>query len=101
MIYQAQPDQQKKPKTPITQTKTKQKTGKENRNVVQNQHQQLDESDDVNLMDSSSLTLSTDHPNNGVAHQPPVSWLGPQRKNDQGKKTLILDLDETLVHSSF
>lgn len=27
--------------------------------------------------------------------------IGPQRKSDQGKKTLALDLDETLVHSSF
>lgn len=29
------------------------------------------------------------------------SLLGPQRRSDQGKKTLVLDLDETLVHSSF
>ena len=27
--------------------------------------------------------------------------LGPQKRNDIGKKTLVLDLDETLVHSSF
>lgn len=27
--------------------------------------------------------------------------LGPQRPNEQGRKTLVLDLDETLVHSSF
>jgi len=27
--------------------------------------------------------------------------IGPQRDRDSGKKTLILDLDETLVHSSF
>ena len=27
--------------------------------------------------------------------------LGPQRRSDFGKKTLVLDLDETLVHSSF
>jgi vacuolar-type H+-ATPase subunit E/Vma4 len=27
--------------------------------------------------------------------------IGPQRKSDRGKKTLALDLDETLVHSSF
>lgn len=27
--------------------------------------------------------------------------LGPQRRSDIGKKTLVLDLDETLVHSSF
>lgn len=27
--------------------------------------------------------------------------IGPQRKSDRGKKTLVLDLDETLVHSSF
>ncbi|CEM00013.1 unnamed protein product [Vitrella brassicaformis CCMP3155] len=29
------------------------------------------------------------------------SYLGPQRGRDVGKKTLVLDLDETLVHSSF
>lgn len=29
------------------------------------------------------------------------SLLPPQRERDRGKKTLILDLDETLVHSSF
>ena len=29
-------------------------------------------------------------------------WLiGPQRKGDVGRKTLVLDLDETLVHSQF
>jgi len=29
-------------------------------------------------------------------------WLiGPQRKDDIGRKTLVLDLDETLVHSQF
>jgi RNA polymerase II subunit A small phosphatase-like protein len=29
-------------------------------------------------------------------------WLiGPQRKSDVGRKTLVLDLDETLVHSQF
>jgi RNA polymerase II subunit A small phosphatase-like protein len=27
--------------------------------------------------------------------------LGKQKPNDIGKKTLVLDLDETLVHSSF
>lgn len=27
--------------------------------------------------------------------------LGPQSERDKGKKTLVLDLDETLVHSSF
>ena len=27
--------------------------------------------------------------------------LGPQRERDIGKKTLVLDLDETLIHSSF
>ncbi|KAK8818497.1 hypothetical protein WA577_003800 [Blastocystis sp. JDR] len=29
------------------------------------------------------------------------TFLGPQRACDAGKKTLVLDLDETLVHSSF
>jgi len=27
--------------------------------------------------------------------------LPPQQERDKGKKTLILDLDETLVHSTF
>lgn len=30
-----------------------------------------------------------------------VRLLGPFHKDDQGKKCLVLDLDETLVHSSF
>lgn len=28
-------------------------------------------------------------------------FLGEQREQDKGKKTLVLDLDETLVHSTF
>lgn len=31
----------------------------------------------------------------------PEPVIGPPSKEDEGKKTLILDLDETLVHSSF
>jgi len=27
--------------------------------------------------------------------------IGPQRRKEVGRKTLVLDLDETLVHSSF
>lgn len=27
--------------------------------------------------------------------------IGPQQKRDRGKKTLVLDIDETLVHSAF
>ena len=27
--------------------------------------------------------------------------IGPQKEHDRGLKTLVLDLDETLVHSSF
>lgn len=34
-------------------------------------------------------------------HLDEESFLGPQRACDIGKKTLVLDLDETLVHSSF
>ena len=45
-------------------------------------------------MDSSySNTIANEN------EEPPL--LGPQRRNDIGKKTLVLDLDETLVHSSF
>lgn len=32
---------------------------------------------------------------------PHLAALGPQKSNSRGKKTLLLDLDETLVHSSF
>lgn len=32
---------------------------------------------------------------------PPHAALGPQKPQSKGKKTLALDLDETLVHSSF
>ncbi len=32
---------------------------------------------------------------------PPHCALGPQKQHSKGKKTLALDLDETLVHSSF
>lgn len=34
-------------------------------------------------------------------NQPEPYLLGPPRRRDMGKKTLVLDLDETLVHSSF
>lgn len=35
-------------------------------------------------------------------YEPPIGpFLGPQRECDKGKKTLVLDLDETLVHSTF
>jgi len=30
-----------------------------------------------------------------------MGFIGKQKPRDKGKKTLILDLDETLVHSSF
>lgn len=30
-----------------------------------------------------------------------IPYLGEQRACDKGKKTLVLDLDETLVHSTF
>ena len=32
---------------------------------------------------------------------PTEPFLGEQREEDKGKKTLVLDLDETLIHSSF
>ena len=42
-------------------------------------------------------------PKPGAIHQnADQEWLiGPQQKSDLGRKTLVLDLDETLVHSQF
>ena len=40
-----------------------------------------------------------DIPNDFMVEEEVV--IGPQRKSDKDKKTLVLDLDETLVHSSF
>eukprot|EP00917_Polyrhabdina_sp_WS-2016_P024671 GHVP01053265.1.p1 GENE.GHVP01053265.1~~GHVP01053265.1.p1 ORF type:complete len:303 (-),score=55.01 GHVP01053265.1:1177-2085(-) len=46
-------------------------------------------------------SLGSSSPEN-INHPDPVGpLLGPQRKENQGKKTLVLDLDETLVHSSY
>lgn len=51
--------------------------------------------------------LSGFFPNAGSALPPPLPahWreavIGPKVPQDAGKKTLVLDLDETLVHSSF
>ncbi|XP_042202164.1 CTD (carboxy-terminal domain, RNA polymerase II, polypeptide A) small phosphatase-like a isoform X3 [Callorhinchus milii] len=39
---------------------------------------------------------------NGSIAKPPTKFLLPERKaNDAGKKCVVIDLDETLVHSSF
>ncbi|XP_064410537.1 CTD small phosphatase-like protein [Latimeria chalumnae] len=39
---------------------------------------------------------------NGVFPKPPTRYLLPERKQvDYGKKCMVIDLDETLVHSSF
>lgn len=41
-------------------------------------------------------------PVNGSYVEPMTGpFLGEQREQDKGKKTLVLDLDETLVHSTF
>jgi RNA polymerase II subunit A small phosphatase-like protein len=40
-------------------------------------------------------------PPEAAKDEPKESQLGPQRGKDIGRKTLVLDLDETLVHSSF
>lgn len=40
-------------------------------------------------------------PNTGANNGGVTALLGPPRREDIGKKCLILDLDETLVHSSF
>lgn len=45
--------------------------------------------------------LSTDSLIETVSREESVPFLGEQRPCDKGKKTLVLDLDETLVHSSF
>lgn len=37
----------------------------------------------------------------GEIEIPASPFLGQQREEDRGKKTLVLDLDETLVHSTF
>ena len=37
----------------------------------------------------------------GEIEIPASPFLGEQREEDRGKKTLVLDLDETLVHSTF
>jgi len=50
----------------------------------------------------AALQLRTNLIANGfgeAAYRPPL--LGPQSSEDKGKKTLVLDLDETLVHSAF
>lgn len=53
-------------------------------------------------------TTEGDHPGAGRSHLAPVpprvhreAVVGPKRQDDLNKKTLVLDLDETLVHSSF
>ena len=46
------------------------------------------------LIDSSTDTVLS-------IEDPFTPFLGDQRPCDKGKKTLVLDLDETLVHSSF
>ena len=38
---------------------------------------------------------------NGQPDPQQAYLLGPQRNSERGRKTLVLDLDETLVHSSF
>ncbi|KAK8814001.1 hypothetical protein WA538_000354, partial [Blastocystis sp. DL] len=45
--------------------------------------------------------LSTDNLIEPVSIDRIAPFLGEQRPCDKGKKTLVLDLDETLVHSSF
>jgi hypothetical protein len=50
------------------------------------------------LVDDHHMKLS------GVATEDsdqPIKLLGPMHPDDAGKKCLVLDLDETLVHSSF
>ena len=42
-----------------------------------------------------------EHRDAGYAEPLTGPFLGEQREQDRGKKTLVLDLDETLVHSTF
>jgi len=50
---------------------------------------------DKYFTEGNSLSLS------GIKNPMPEALLGPQLEDHKGRKTLVLDLDETLVHSSF
>ena len=57
-------------------------------------------------MTTPLLAATSYQPENGetveyVENLPPAPFLKDQLPQHQGKKTLVLDLDETLVHSTF
>lgn len=64
-----------------------------------------DESEDINVegqTDDSSSFMDLTKMQEGQTFDPTTGWLlGVQDASFKGKKCLILDLDETLVHSSF
>jgi RNA polymerase II subunit A small phosphatase-like protein len=51
--------------------------------------------------ESKTTTLESSLQQQNALDEEEECLLGPQRRADIGKKTLVLDLDETLVHSSF
>ena len=60
------------------------------------------------LVSPSACVPPTSSPPHNAPPQPPTppayagpAVIGPQALGDAGKKVLVLDLDETLVHSSF
>ncbi|KAM7538116.1 hypothetical protein Aperf_G00000062363 [Anoplocephala perfoliata] len=55
---------------------------------------------DSSSKDNSDGSQSSPHLENDLKEQG-ETLLGPQRSSDKGKKCFIIDLDETLVHSSF
>ena len=54
-----------------------------------------------NTQESKGTTLDSSYTQGNTLNEEEPALLGPQRRNEIGRKTLVLDLDETLVHSSF
>jgi len=60
----------------------------------------------LNKTDPVRVSININSPRPGLANTGTAPWkddqlLPPQRENKKGKKCIVLDLDETLVHSSF
>uniref|UniRef100_A0A0X3NGS1 protein-serine/threonine phosphatase n=2 Tax=Schistocephalus solidus TaxID=70667 RepID=A0A0X3NGS1_SCHSO len=83
----------------------KKKRSKKNKDKS-SKHDDEDEPDTDYAVLSSAITgqppLEDDTARLGEAPQSPtITLLGPPRESDRNKKCFIIDLDETLVHSSF